>query len=438
MKLKKPKNINYCATVVKIEKLIPLGNCDNVLHALIFGNLVIVTKKTKVGEIGIFFPIETQLSKEFLFENNLYRDPTLNKESTKKGFFEINGRVKCVKFRGNNSEGFYIPINCVDEFLNPEDSLNVGDEFDELNGVKICQKYIPKNTKVSGTPGKKKSKKAARIKSKLIDNQFRFHDDTGILYKNLHRIYPDSLISITYKLHGTSGISSKILCKKKLSLKNRILKKLGVDIVDTHYDYIYSSRKVIKNEELNPNANHYYGVDIWSLAHEQLKPYLQDGMTFYYEIVGYLPSGSLIQKDYDYGANENEAHVYIYRITYTNPSGKVFEFSAKQVQNFCVENGLNAVPELYYGTANSFTGIMPINEDKEPDLEKWRNHFLGALKTEYNDKDCYMCSNKVPEEGCVVRIENNSFEAYKVKSNRFYLQESSLLDQSYEDIESLN
>nr|MDA3854971.1 hypothetical protein [Candidatus Woesearchaeota archaeon] len=72
----KPKNINYCGTVVKIEQLIPLDNCDNVLHASIFGNLVIVSKNTEVGEIGIFFPVETQLSKEFLSENNLYRDPT--------------------------------------------------------------------------------------------------------------------------------------------------------------------------------------------------------------------------------------------------------------------------------------------------------------------------------------------------------------------------
>ena len=66
---------------------------------------------------------------------------------------------------------------------------------------------------------------------------------------------------------------------------------------DTKYDYIYSSRKVIKNEELNPNAQHYYKEDIWGIAHEELKPFLQKGMTFYYEIVGFLPNGGSIQKD---------------------------------------------------------------------------------------------------------------------------------------------
>ena len=32
--------------------------------------------------------------------------------------------------------------------------------------------------------------------------------------KNLHKFNPNSLISITYKLHGTSGISSYVLCKQ--------------------------------------------------------------------------------------------------------------------------------------------------------------------------------------------------------------------------------
>ena len=40
---------------------------------------------------------------------------------------------------------------------------------------------------------------------------------------------------------------------------------------------------------------------------------------------------------FDYGEDPMASQtfsIYIYRITYTNPNGKVFEFSAKQVQDF--------------------------------------------------------------------------------------------------------
>jgi hypothetical protein len=64
--MKHPKNENYCATIVEVKNIIPLVNCDNVVHTNIFGNLVVVSKDTKVGDVGIFFPPETQISKNFL------------------------------------------------------------------------------------------------------------------------------------------------------------------------------------------------------------------------------------------------------------------------------------------------------------------------------------------------------------------------------------
>ena len=78
MKLKQPQNNNYCATIIEIKTLVPLEKCDNVQGAIIFGNQVIVSKELKIGTIGLFFPLETQLSKEFLSANNLYRKNELN------------------------------------------------------------------------------------------------------------------------------------------------------------------------------------------------------------------------------------------------------------------------------------------------------------------------------------------------------------------------
>ena len=39
------------------------------------------------------------------------------------------------------------------------------------------------------------------------------------------------------------------------------------------------------------------GVDIWNIAHEVIKPHLSKGLTVYYEIVGFLPTGGYIQKN---------------------------------------------------------------------------------------------------------------------------------------------
>ena len=56
----------------------------------------------------------------------------------------------------------------------------------------------------------------------------------------------------------------------------------------------------------------------------------------------------------------------------------------------------------------------------------------------YNEKDCFMCNNKVPEEGCVIRIDGLEFEAYKQKSERFYARETILLDKGESNIEDEN
>ena len=422
--MNKPKNSNYAAVVVRVDKIVPLENCDNVQAAIIMGNQIVVSKEVKVGDIGLFFPVETQLSKEYLSNNNLYRKSELNVDLEQKGYFEENGRIRCVKFRGHKSEGLFMPISSIS--FTKFDLLNLGDEFDELNGIPICQKYVVNNNRISSQPSYKKNKSTKKHESKLVENQFHFHEDTSMLYKNLHKIHPEDLIHISYKMHGTSGISSYVLCKKKLTLIEKILKKLGVNIIDTEYDYIYSSRKVIKNEELNPEPNHYYSEDIWKIADSKLRPYLQKGMTFYYEIVGYLPNGGYIQKDFDYGCEVTKHAIYIYRITSTNVDGKVIEFSAKQVQDFCKQYGLNSVPELYYGYARDF---YDYNSPEE---------LLEIIKEQFNEKDCYICKNKVPEEGCVIRIDGLEFEAYKQKSERFYEKETVLLDKGESNIEDEN
>lgn len=431
MKLKTPKNSNYAAVVAEIKSLIPLENCDKVLATPIMGQQIIVDKSTKIGDVGLYFPLECQLSKEYLSNNNLYREKTLNLNQEKSGYFDTNGRVRCQKFRGlHNSEGFFMPINSIEFTGVVASDLKLGDEFDELNGIEICKKYVVKDSKTQGTPGSKKDKAYKKYKSKLIENQFRFHNHTSMLYKNLNRIHPEDLISITYKIHGTSFVSSKLLCIKELTIIEKILKKIGINIVDTKYDYLYSSRHIIKNQKLTKNPQHFYDEDIWGIVHNEVKDFLQDGLTIYGEIAGFLPNGKQIQPNYDYGCNQvtGEHKTFVYRITYTNQSGKVFEFSAKQVQDWCHKNGLTPVPQLFYGYASELS-------DERLNEENWRNKFLENVKLKYNEKKCFMCKNDVFEEGAVIRVEGNDSEAFKCKSKAFYEYETKLLDKGEVNIE---
>ena len=424
MTFKKPINENYCGTVVEIKNLIPIENCDNVVHTSIFGNLVIVEKIVPIGTIGVYFPVETQLSGEFLYNNNLYRHSEKNKDPSLKGYFEDTGRIRAVAFRGNVSNGFFIPLNYFDYLGNID--FKVGDCFDEILGKQICQKYVVKNTPSQTKPGE--GKRAKKQISRLVDNQFRFHIDTPQLGKNIHMIHPNDVIQCSRKFHGTSLVSSKVLAKRKLNLFEKALKFIGVKIQDTEYQNFYSSRKVIKNEFETSNFNSFYKTDIWGKANDLLKEHLENGMTIYAEIVGYVDEFKMIQDAYDYGCKPGEFKVYIYRITLTNNEGKVYEFTAKQVQEWCKQRGLNPVVELYYGTASNYY--------QAKSQSTWNDDLLKLLTIDYLEKDCVECIyHKVPDEGIVIRVEGLDLKVFKFKSWRFVKEETTGLDIGKENIE---
>ena len=264
---------------------------------------------------------------------------------------------------------------------------------------------------------------------------------TSIYRKVPTFIHPDDLISITSKIHGTSGISAYVLCKRPKKWYE-IFKKEDPVI----YDYLYSSRSVIKNADYNPkHSGGFYGVDVWKYADEYVRPFLQKGMTLYYEIVGFLPNGGYIQKNYDYGCispkNEQDYKpeinfkVRIYRITLTNVDGQVHEFSAREVQQWCKTNGLIPVEELYYGYARDLYKDLDFSEH-------WQENFIDRLA---NDKNFYMelnspyCNNKVPHEGIVIKKEDMVPAAVKLKCWIFLNKtEQESLDKGESNIEDEN
>jgi len=425
---------NYLAQIIKIAKIEKHPNADRLQVATVNFQTVITGLDAKVGDLYVYFPLECSISKEYLGWSNSFRDKGLNADEEQAGFFEKNGRVKAVKLRGSKSMGYIVPIGDIERFAKEVLSIDidlakeVGTEFNEIGGHLLCQKYISPKRNV-GSSNKKKSRKPKV--SRLVDGQFKFHIDTSNLRKNIHEISPEDTISISYKVHGTSAIFSNVLVHKKLGWFSKLLRKCGVPILESEYDTLYSSRRVVKNDDMDFQSG-FYKEDIWGIVNDEIKDKIPPGFTIYGEIIGYTPNGQEIQKGYDYGCGSGEHKFFVYRITQTNVNGLSTELSTPEIIEFCELQGLTPVPLIYYGLAKNL-----YNLDIDSD---WHTDFITQLEVDYNDKNCYMCNNKVPEEGIVVRRESSmfSFDAWKLKSWKFLERETKQLDQGVADMESEN
>jgi hypothetical protein len=440
LSISEKSNPNYLAKVVKIDNLRKHSNADRLQVTTIDGNNVITSLNAKEGNIYIYFPLESSINKDYLSWSNSYEDKTLNRNNELKGFFNKHGRVRAIRLRSEKSEGYIVPgsdiSNWIKEVTGKDYSFSEEDsnkEFDTIFDILICQKYINVEAlrKLNSAESKQKNNKKKSRDSKLIEGQFHFHIDTSPLRKYSENISPNDLIQITRKLHGTSFVVSKVLCKKKLTWYEKVLKKIGLNIQDSHYDLVYSSRKVVKNSFIDDGSkNHFYGYDLWEDIAKSLEHSLTEGISLYGEAVGYTKTGAYIQNEYDYRCSPGEFDTYVYRITYTNASGKVFEFSSQQVKEYCSRYGIKTVPELYYGFAKDLFNDIDIDE-------YWSNLFVQRLSEVYLEKDCVLCNNSVPDEGIVLRREVFDIDVYKHKSFRFFEQETKQLDSGEVDMETI-
>jgi len=407
------------------------------------GYKIIVSTDEDTG-VYIYFPTGCTINPSLLSFLNLYRDKEINSNPDKSGFFEKNGRVKTIKLRGEYSEGFILPFNCLKGYVLSNLNLELhipdaGTEFDELehNGktLWICKKYV---NKTYLHPYDRRRERTKPKFNKVINTQFKFHYDTVILKKCPEVIQPFDFIHISEKVHGTSGISALVLCKQQLNWKQKIAKFLTGEEFNK-YDYVYSSRNVINNTKA-----------VYIEADSVIKPYLIPGMTIYYEIVGYEPNGRYIQEEYDYGCipptktgeidgkdviEYNEGvnfKIYIYRITLTNIYGDVHEFSPREVRQWCINNNLRCVKELYYGKASALYPELNI-------YDNWNEKFLEKLSNDserfYMEQDSPSCMNTVPNEGIVIKIDNLKSEAFKIKCFKFLNKEQVQLDKGVVNIE---
>lgn len=422
---------NYTCQVIKLPVKIPVKGLDNLVEVNYQGNSVLISKDSPEDELYLFFPAECQISEKFLSENNLFRHETLNTDPTKKGFFEDNGRVKALKFKGVISSGFIIPVTSLRGLTVNGILLQAGDEFNEIDGEMICKKFVRKHRN-QGQSG------FSNPRVKMIDNVLDSrnapeHPDTGHLLKNAHKLSLDDDIVITYKLHGTSARTYNTLVKNKLTWKEKLAKWFGVNVQEERYDYVACSRRQVKSigfEEL-PNKNHFFtSGDLWSeWAKLNLDGKLNKGESIYYELVGKTYSGEEIQGGYSYGFEGPEC--FVYRIANINPQGIEIDLNWDQMVKRCKELGLKPVPLLFIGTLGEFIRRYLINPtgDIEQDLnEIFYNNLLEKPS---------IFDNSVVEEGFCVRINGTypKAETFKIKSRKFILHETNAKDKGLTDLE---
>lgn len=412
-------NLNYVAEFVEITKLHKHSNADRLQIATINFQPVILWLDTKLWDRGIFIQVESVLDSWFLSYNNMYSNKELNKDKTVRWYIWKKWRVKATKLRWEYSMWLFIPIDVFENYCWDSIEWEIWYQFDTTSKWLFVKKYEIVKRESNNT--KHKSEKARQ--SRLI--HFMLHWDTYNIRSNTNVLELDKVITISYKLHGTSAVFWNTKVLRKLSFIERIAKFIWVDVNYTEYDLVYSSRKVVKNWYLDDTWwKWFYWTDIrWEMAKTLDIP---KWITVYWEIVWYQSSWAWIQWDYDYWCNVWEKELYWYKVTLTLDWW--FIYTLNTVESFKLLDRLwIKTPRIEYTwTVRNFCKLhnIDINSNR-------RELFIEKCEELYNWKDCYMCKNKVPEEWVVIRIESNDkFESYKLKSIRFLEYETKQLDES--------
>lgn len=450
----------HCGYVIKVENLTKHPNADRLQLLHVFGTTTTVGLDVKVGDMGIYFPTDLQLSIEYCVANHLCRKNPLD-GTADSGYMDDDKRnVTAIKLRGERSDGIYVPLSSLESFGDIS-KLKVGDTIDTFNGHLICEKYIPRSNKraVSRSTGGKG--KTAKRKDPIAP-LFTEHADTSQLAYNLNAFKPGDEIEITLKMHGTSQRTAYVPVLKgyKRSFWDRLFRRPGKPIYE--YGYVSGTRRTI----LNDYEGGFYGSNAFRKQHaDQFEGKLWKGETVYYEVVGFTDTGAPIMGDcqnkklndkdfvkqygettrFSYGCEpvaipalikapdmtevcpaSPQSDLYVYRMTMTNEDGDVVEYTPDFMRYRCEMIGVKCVPVFAKGTLSETRDGLPYIDYRNMVM----NANSGASATTLGETVQYVAElfydgpdpigKSHVREGVVVRIVNRpKFTAYKHKNFSF-------------------
>lgn len=447
----------HCAYIVKVTQLRPHTNADRLQIATFFGNDTCVSLDTHLNDIGIYFPVDLQLSEEFCDYNHLCNKDAEGNPDT--GYLERKKRnVRAIRLRGEKSDGLYVPIHALEYTGVDLSTLNPGESINVVNGHEICKKYIPaQQTKVREREGNH-----IRKKKVLIAPLFVEHADTEQLAYNLDAFKCGQQIEITLKMHGTSQRTGYLPIFKgyKRTLWDRITRKEGTPIYD--WGYVNGTRRTV----LENYDGGFYGSNAFRAPHAKFfEGKLQKGETVYYEVVGYQTSGAPIMGEvsnkkvndpkfaktygettiFSYGCERGQSDFYVYRMTMTNEDGFVVEYTPDYMRYRCEQMGAKYVPVFWRGYIPKENELPMVIDFNDPEIDSHTitaGEWVQELAEQFYDGVDPVGKTHV-REGVVIRIvDKPKFTAYKHKNFYFKVLEGIAKDTAeapdIEEAEELN
>jgi hypothetical protein len=441
--------MEHCGFIVEVKDLRKHENADKLQIATFFRNDVCVGLDTQVGDKGVFFPCDLQLSLEFCEKNNLLR--VLPDGTKGPGYMDPDKRnVKAIRLRGEKSSGIYLPITCLEYTGVDLNSLNPGDPVTTINGVEICKKYIPARQHATSAGGA--GSRTARRAKRTVAPTFFEHKDTEQLDYNLSAFKPGDEIEITLKIHGTSQRTANVpvLQENRFSLADNEFKSILIKLMPKgkwkdrliekwcNPVYDYSTISGTRRTVMDTFEGGFYGSNEFrEQYHEFFKDKLWKGETVYYEVAGFTHTGQPIMATvsnkgvndknfvkmygekttfsygcYPNGLPEQRSHMWVYRMTMTNPDGQVVEYTPDFMRYRCEQMAVDCVPLLW-------KGIIPEHPASKDDDTISAGEWIANKADMYNDGPDPIDPRHV-REGVVVRILNRpTFTAYKSKNHNF-------------------
>lgn len=378
---------------------------------------MIVDLSYKEGDLGVYFPSDGKLGKEFAEANNLLRKKDENGNNVG-GFIDPEKRnIKAIKLRGEKSDGLFLKIDCLSDFTDVS-LLKEGDTVNVLNGIVICEKYIPKRRGGTNNAPSAQKKKEKKFKYPW----FAEHEDTKQLMYYLRNIHPGDICTLTLKMHGSSARTANTIReeKRKQSFWQRLRHKKTEPI--RSWGTVSGSRRVTLDFDNKENVdNGWYGNNEFRKKwHEFIAPKLHKGEEVFGEIVGWVDEKTLIMPqgdnkkvgdvefvkqygdttEFTYGCKPGENDFYVYRMTKTDEDGYVVEYPDWYMRIRAEQMGLKVVPKF-----EDF--IYTTEEDMLDRVNKYIDGPDPIGKTHIR-------------EGVVLRIQDRpKFEAYKNKNFSF-------------------
>jgi hypothetical protein len=407
----------YCDVVV-VDKLVEVEGART-LQLMYYGGLpYAVSKSIQIGDVVAVFTPDSQISEEFAKANDLigYTDPVTGEK--RGGFFAKNRKVRSISLMGGKlrSVGFVASQKEFD-YLGIDLRDLVGQSFNELNGHKVCNKYV-----LTGPNGKPVgvSKTVKSVKDEVKTVGMPEHQDTKMFYKFANTLEVGDLITITLKLDGTSvRVSQAWQVRQNMKWYEKLINRFVPIKMVTDTLKVGTRRVVLKD-----STNTYYGdKKIYTEVGEKLRGLLHPGEAVYGEIVGWQNESKPLfvrgGMPFVYGTKPGERAFYVYNIKQSLPDGTSYDLPWSQIKRRCFELGVKHVMEM----ESQFV--------YDGDLEKLERTVYGLVDGPDPIDQSHI------REGVVLRVEraNGTLDFFKAKSEAFYALEDKSKNDGVQDIE---